>query len=446
MTDAMNDDLRARAERAAARAAARTSARKPGRRRHAAGASRILTVGLSTSAVLAMVATFAMTAPAPAAPTPAPPAQGGTATTKSPAPRPVPGEAGGGHNETPTNSRGGCVCVPPSTDTGLVPPHRAPHHDPGQLMDAPALTGSTTETRFRAMGTDAHVIVVGGSAQLLERARARIDDLEARWSRFLPDSELSRLNAAGGQPVIVASVTFELITRAVDGWRQTRGRFDPTVLPALVAAGYDRSFETVERDAFEPAPPSAPAPGCAELSLDPIVRSVTFPPGVALDLGGIGKGFTADIVSAELLQGGATGACVNVGGDLRVRGTPPDRAWIVAVKDEPGTTPERAPLCVALADGAVATTSSRRRAWRRAGRRQHHVIDPATGRPVHAPPTSATVVAADAWQAEVLAKAAFVAGSPSEAERLLEPMGATGLLVDAAGAVKQLSGLGDFLA
>jgi FAD:protein FMN transferase len=312
-------------------------------------------------------------------------------------------------------------------------------------MDAPALTGRATETRVRAMGTDAHVIVAGGSPRLLARAGARLDDLEARWSRFLPDSELSRVNDAAGRPVIVASVTFELITRAVEAWRLTGGRFDPTVLPALVAAGYDRSFETIERDAREPSAPSAPAPGCAELSLDPIVRSVTLPPGVALDLGGIGKGFAADLVSAELVEAGAAGACVNVGGDLRVRGTPPDGAWIVEVEAEPGTTPEPAPLCVALADGAVATTSSRRRAWRRAGRRHHHVIDPTTGRPVDAPPISATVVAADAWQAEVLAKAAFVAGTASDAERLLEPMGATGILVDGAGTTRRLRGIEEFL-
>jgi FAD:protein FMN transferase len=312
-------------------------------------------------------------------------------------------------------------------------------------MNAAAPTGSTTETRFHAMGTDAHVIAVGGSTRLLERARARIDHLESRWSRFLPDSELSRLNAAAGRPMIVASVTFELIARAVEGWRLTEGRFDPTVLPALVAAGYDRSFERIERDACERAAPSAPAPGCVEIGLDPVVRSVTLPPGVALDLGGIGKGFAADLVSAELLRDGATGACVNLGGDVRVRGTPPDRAWIVAVEAEPGTTPERAPLCVALADGAVATTSSRRRAWRRAGDRLHHVIDPRTGRPLERPPTSATVVAADAWQAEVLAKAAFVTRTPSEAERLLEPAGATGLLVDAEGTVQPLAGLEAFL-
>jgi thiamine biosynthesis lipoprotein len=313
-------------------------------------------------------------------------------------------------------------------------------------MSATALTAAATDTCFRAMGTDAHLIVVGGSSGLLGRARARIEDLESRWSRFLPDSELSRLNAVAGGPVIVAPVTFALVARAVDGWRLTEGRFDPTVLPALVAAGYDRSFETVERDAPESAAPSTPAPGCAELSLDPIVRSVTLPPGVALDLGGIGKGFAADLVSAELLQDGATGACVNLGGDLRVRGTPPDGAWIVEVEAEPGTTPEGAPLRIALADGAVATTSSRRRTWRRAGTRQHHVIDPATGRPIDAPPTSATVIAADAWQAEVLAKAAFVGGNASEAERLLEPVGATGVIFEAAGTTSRLRGFEEFLA
>jgi thiamine biosynthesis lipoprotein len=177
------------------------------------------------------------------------------------------------------------------------------------------------------------------------------------------------------------------------------------------------------------------------------VRSVTLPPGVALDLGGIGKGFAADLVSAELLQDGATGACVNLGGDLRVRGASSgdDRAWLVEVAPEPGVAQPRSPLTLGLADGAVATTSSRRRAWRRAGARLHHVIDPRTGRPLERPPTSATVIAADAWQAEVLAKAAFVTRTPSEAERLLEPAGATGLLVDAEGAVQPLAGLEAFL-
>lgn len=313
-------------------------------------------------------------------------------------------------------------------------------------MAAPTLTAPATEARFRAMGTDAHVIVVGGEPGLAARARARIDDLEARWSRFRPDSELCRLNAAGGRPAIVAPPTYELIEHAVDGWQLTGGRFDPTVLPALVAAGYDRSFEDIERDASESAASAAPAPGCSDIRLDPVVRAVTLPPGVTLDLGGIGKGFAADIVSAELVEAGARGACVNVGGDVRVRGISPadDGGWIVEVASEPGVERAHAALALGLADGAVATTSSRRRAWRRAGTFLHHVIDPRTGRPLDNPPTSATVVAGDAWRAEVLAKAAFIAAAPRHAQTVLAPAGATGLLVDADGAAHMLAGLEDF--
>jgi len=92
------------------------------------------------------------------------------------------------------------------------------------------------------MGTWAHVVIAGGGdrGQALDRARRRIDDLERRWSRFLPDSEVSRLNAGAGRPVLVSPETARLVARAVDAWRLTAGRFDPTVLPALVAAGYDR--------------------------------------------------------------------------------------------------------------------------------------------------------------------------------------------------------------
>ena len=81
------------------------------------------------------------------------------------------------------------------------------------------------EARFRAMGSDAHVVVVG-DAGLLDVARRRVDDLEQRWSRFLPDSEISRLNRGRGAPLRVSRETIELVRRAVDGWQRTGGRFD----------------------------------------------------------------------------------------------------------------------------------------------------------------------------------------------------------------------------
>ncbi len=108
------------------------------------------------------------------------------------------------------------------------------------------------EARFRAMGSDVHVEVVGGPNHLLDMARDVIDSLEARWSRFRPASEVSLLNALGGKPVRVSPETVALVKRAIEGARVTGGRYDPTVLGAVLRAGYDRSFELLS----DPSPSS----------------------------------------------------------------------------------------------------------------------------------------------------------------------------------------------
>jgi thiamine biosynthesis lipoprotein len=163
---------------------------------------------------------------------------------------------------------------------------------------------------------------------------------------------------------------------------------------------------------------------------------------VRLDLGGIGKGYAADLVAVALRDGGAAGVCVNLGGDLRVTGEPPDGApaWVIAVRDPSGG--ERFGN-LALLEGGVATSTRLRRAWRRAGRDLHHLLDPASGEPAARGLTSVTVLAAEAWWAEVLAKAAFVAGSADGAQ-LVADHGATGLLVHDDGRLDELDGLGAF--
>jgi hypothetical protein len=108
------------------------------------------------------------------------------------------------------------------------------------------------ESRFRAMGSDVHVVLVGGSLQLLEEAREMIERLEGMWSRFRPDSEISRLNDLTGVPVPVSAETVALVQRAVDGARISEGRFDPTVLGAVIRSGYDRSFELLNDEGFDP--------------------------------------------------------------------------------------------------------------------------------------------------------------------------------------------------
>jgi thiamine biosynthesis lipoprotein len=301
----------------------------------------------------------------------------------------------------------------------------------------PATLAAPAECRFRAMGTTVHAVVVGGPADLVDRVPARFAALEARWSRFRSDSELCRLNAAAGRPALVGRDTFRLIDAAVRGWHATGGRFDPTVLPALVELGYDEDIDRVRARPAAPPVVTAAAPGCAAIRLDPIVGAVTLPTGTALDLGGIAKGFAADLVCDELLAAGAAGACVNAGGDLRVRGSAPDgTAWVVGVGG-------RTDVVLALADGAVATSGPGRRRW---GHRDacHHLVDPATGRSADAPLRTVTVVAGSAAHAEVLTIAAWLssAAGPAAAVRAA---GATGFAVRSTGETILFPGMRAFL-
>jgi thiamine biosynthesis lipoprotein len=264
------------------------------------------------------------------------------------------------------------------------------------------------------MGTEAHILVVDGGEGLLRIGEGRIRDLERRWSRFLDDSEVSELNRAAGRPRIVSPETIELVGRALDAWNATDGRFDPTVGAAMVANGYDRDFAQVARGiaiAQEPVD----VPGLAGIDVVPAINAVTLPAGVAFDPGGIGKGLAADLTSALLIEAGGAGALVNIGGDLRARGVPPDpEGWVVTVPDplEPG----RELLRVAIAEGAVATSSRLDRRWRTTTGEAHHLIDPATGRPVETDVVAVTVVAGEAWWGEALTKALFLAGPPGLVE------------------------------
>jgi thiamine biosynthesis lipoprotein len=305
---------------------------------------------------------------------------------------------------------------------------------------------------FRAMGTDVRLLTVAGDVDGLDLAAAcaGIEDCERRWSRFRPDSEVSRLNAAGGRLIAVEPDTFALVAAAVEAWHLTAGRFDPTVLPALVAAGYDRTFELVGAgDSPPPAgaqrwhldPPGVP--GCAGITLVPGAHLVGLPDGVALDLGGIAKGHTADAAALELIEAGADGAMADLGGDIRVAGRPPEGdAWLVAVDDPRRPGDDLAVL--ALAGGAVATSSRLRRRWHRGGHWRHHLIDPATAEPAGGDVDAAVVVAAEAAWAEVLAKAALIAGAEAGAE-LIGSFGVTGLLCLADGSVRLLDGVEAFL-
>jgi thiamine biosynthesis lipoprotein len=270
---------------------------------------------------------------------------------------------------------------------------------------------------FSAVGSNCSAAVTRGPHErchalaALAAVQAEVAACERALSRFDLQSDLSRLNAAGGRWTQVDERLLEALRLAVRALDDTRGLFDPTVLPALVAAGYDRSFEQlVER-------PPLPLDGWragAEIEVDDDHSRARIAPGTAVDLGGIGKGYAAAraLEAVRAAWPHARGALVDLGGDLALRGEPPEGGpWRIAVADarRPGATAGT----LLLHEGGVATSG---RDVRRFGPEKalHHLIDPSTGAPAASGPLAVTVIAPDAAGAEAHATALAML-APAEA-------------------------------
>jgi thiamine biosynthesis lipoprotein len=262
---------------------------------------------------------------------------------------------------------------------------------------------------FRSMGCD---IVVAGASKSEQEAIERLFAARDRtFSRFREDSELNRVNAAAGNPVRVSQEFAEMLEVALEAARETAGLVVPTLGAELEAAGYDDDFPSLVRDAG------------ALLSVEPRRRQavhlagrfVVAPSGVRLDLNGVVKGQTVD--DALTLLGGE--GFVSAGGDLATRGT------VVAALPRGGT--------VNLVRGALATSGTNRRRWLRAGKVQHHLIDPSTGIPSASPWEQVTVCGLSCLAADVGAKAAYLLGADGPA--WLDSRGLPGRFVSASGEV-----------
>jgi len=217
-----------------------------------------------------------------------------------------------------------------------------------------------------------------------------------------------------------------VLANALALWYVTDGLFDPTIRASLEACGYDQTFAQVEPSGPLVATPR-PAPGCAGIVVDRDQGTVALPAGLRLDLGGIGKGYAADLVANGLVERGARGACVALGGDVRVAGLPPDgNAWGIPIEDP--LDPSRVLCARPLVDEAVVTSTTRFRRWRRGNSSMHHLIDPATGAPARRGVTAVVAQADDAWWAEGVAKAALIAGI-DDGLALLERLGIAAVVV-----------------
>jgi thiamine biosynthesis lipoprotein len=293
------------------------------------------------------------------------------------------------------------------------------------------------ERRTDVFGSQGRIIVGGngdeaGLAAL--SAEALLHHQHRLLSRFDPDSELSRLNAASTETVEVSPTLLGFLLAARWAHERSHGLVDAAVASAVEAAGYRRSMARPEiagdlRDALAAAPgrraATARVPSLWEdVVIDVEASTVSRPVGVAFDSGGITKGHAADL-AAKRLEGFACFA-VDCGGDIRLGGIAGvERAVEV-------TDPFSGDIAASfsLASGAVATSGINRRLWSDASRFGHHVIDPGRGVPAWTGLVQATAVAPTALEAEVLAKAALLSG-PAGAERWLARWG--GAVFDDAG-------------
>lgn len=293
---------------------------------------------------------------------------------------------------------------------------------------------------WRAIGTGIHLVVHDGElGPARDAVAAVLDAADRTYSRFRDDSEIGRLNARAGERLPLSPLLGEAIAAGLRGAKLTDGAVDPTVGRAMRLIGYDADFDRIRSDRGPILLHLEPVPGWQSIDLSTNGREIRVRPGVEIDLGSTGKALAADhAATAALAAAGGGGVLVSLGGDIAVAGEPPDGGWRILVAEDSETPSDAAGEVISIDVGAVATSSTTVRRWRRGDRALHHLVDPRTGGPVESPWRSASVVAATCVDANIAATAAIVMGEM--AMSWLEAPGLAARLVGTDGSIVRVGG------
>ena len=273
------------------------------------------------------------------------------------------------------------------------------------------------------MGTSFFCILVGADEKVCDSIHLLAQELENKWSRFIPDSELMFLNNNPDEMHEVSDATLRLVNEMKLGFEITNGIYDANILGEMLDLGFANSRINSEKVTTWTHRTSGIA-DITDVQVDLASKSVSIPSGVALDAGGIGKGLAADLMSDYAMQLGAMGVAVFAGGDVAVKGMAKDAAgWKVEISDPTDST--KFISSVALSRGGLATSSPM--GW--ISGNSHHIIDPRTHRSSESDVLQATVITQNASQAEVLAKMCIILGTQEGISRI-NSLGATALIVD----------------
>jgi thiamine biosynthesis lipoprotein len=281
-------------------------------------------------------------------------------------------------------------------------------------MDPRSRTGELACAGWEALGTN--VVVRVSEPRVLEPARAAIeaelDAIDLACSRFRSDSELTRVNAAGGRPVSASPLLIEAVEVALRAAELTGGDVDPTVGRALELAGYDRDWRLLAAPRGEPdcryALTARARSGWRTVSLDRASSSIRIRGGIRLDLGATAKAWAADRAAEAAAAAAGCGVLVSLGGDIATSGAAPAEGWWIRVTDDHRSDPAAPGQTISIRSGGLATSSTAVRRWSHGGGTMHHIIDPGTGAPVRATWRTVSVAAATCTEANIATTAALV--------------------------------------
>ena len=269
------------------------------------------------------------------------------------------------------------------------------------------------------MGTFARVVVVAEShdagLNCIRAAMAEIHKVDELMSDYKSDSEIGRVNQKAGEaPVKVSESTFEVLQRSVEFSRLTDGAFDITVGPLMDL------FRRAKGKGTAPTPEQITETkskiGYEKLKFGIENRTVQFAvDGMRLDLGGIAKGYAIDKAIEAARQGGALGAMVDIGGDIRCFGSAPEgrQHWLIAVQD-PNPAPEKSRsgllFTLKITDSAVTTSGDYQQYIMIDGKRRSHIMNRRTGKSTEGL-SSVTIITDNATDADALATSVTVMGA-----------------------------------
>lgn len=264
---------------------------------------------------------------------------------------------------------------------------------------------------FRAMGGEMLAILeteMDSQPSILNLVPIWFEKWEQILSRFRSGSELSLLNQTFDQPVKVSDTLWDVFQYSLSAETLTNGLVTPTVLDAMLDAGYDQNFDTLPRYQSQYGLQVLSAVNPLSVVIwDEKSQTICLPYGIHLDFGGVAKGWAAHQTVERLKEYGP--ALMNAAGDIAVSGPRAnDEVWQIGVSDP--FVPESDFEILKLKRGGVATSGRDRRRWSQNGQPRHHIINPYTGQSAETDVMTATVVAPTVMEAEAAAKAVLILG------------------------------------